>query len=271
MDLLKYFEKLYEVTIPRELAADTKQLMTNSWCFLLKRPAGSDVELERWMITNVQDLITKNGGLFLDKLKKNVEELQLIHDKNWKALFEDRKKFAKHVRESFDKYGDEIFTKIEKLTKITWAEKKLTIYLVFDVKNSEVGDSVILPFIKNQSSDENYMISVVHELVHANTRNVWSNYRDAAMKNLLDAYEIATHLIASFVLDSLNNKFGTAFPTRIELLDEKIKNSIELLKRNFDESSGFEDFLLMVHKFLNTVDYTSIFRESPLENYGRLF
>lgn len=268
----KQYKKCFDIEIPEGLREMTERLFKKSWQFLLQRDFKEENELESWKINDLKELVKNNGIKFLKRLEDNIELIERIHEENWQRFSEDRKEFIRLITKIIENYGEFILPEIERITKIPWQTKKITIYPIFNINNRQLGNCLFLTFSRRGLTEENEIITLIHETVHASTYPIWKKYREREEENLVDAHEIATHIVASLVVKSINKNFNKKFPSKVDFFEEKIKSNIRELEILCKESEDFEQFLFKVQNLLNKIGYESIFKGSEFgKDYAKIF
>lgn len=266
------YKKCFGTEIPEDLRKMTESLFKKSWQFLLQRDLQEGNELESWKIDDLGELVKSNGVKFLKRLEDNIENVEKIHKENWQRFSEERKQFIKLIEKITENYGKYMLSEIERITKIPWQAKEITIYPVFNINNRQLGNCLLLIFSTRDLTEEDEIVTLVHETVHANTNPIWKKYREKEEENLLDAHEIATHIVASLVVKNLNKKFDKEFPTKVKFFEEKIRTNVKKLENFCKKSKDFEEFLFRVQKFLNKIEYESILEGGEAgKDYAKIF
>lgn len=265
------FKLCFGVAIPKKLIDGAEKIFKKSWQFLLERGYRGEQENDMWKIKNLKKLIKNNSKNFLIKLNEIIDEIEKLHKENWNKFSNERKMLIRHIKEMLKKYENNIIVDIEKLTKIPWGNRTINIYPVFDVKNRALGNCLLISFSPKTLNDEK-IVGIIHEAVHANTFPTLIKH-DTSSKNFMEAYEIATHIVASLVIKEINTKFSKNIPTKTECFDEKIRHELKTLEGFCVKSDNFMKFLFKVQQFLNEINYEKPFLKDQnfWEDYAQIF
>lgn len=173
---------------------------------------------------------------YIKNIDAFVEDAHVCFIKYWKLNYDELCNEKKIVNNILKIYGQNIAKTIQNITKIPW--KKSSIKIILTLRSGGMSDENIIFIGVNRKFRSLYIETLIHELVHSNTRQIISK-----IKYLDDEEEIATTIITNKIIRYLNEKYKTKVKQQEFSYNLKYKN-LERYQNNFvDDSESFIEIL----------------------------